>query len=126
MGSDVLLPPLSVHLASFNPRSHMGSDLKVLHPRYLILVSIHAPTWGATSITSVERASGKFQSTLPHGERRLEVYCHEPAEIVSIHAPTWGATVHSLQISFTMSYNTIFAKEANVIIIMSLFPHFNL
>ena len=89
-----------------------------------------------------------FQSTLPHGERPLilydmiegtEVSIHAPtwgATIeetwkfktfdVSIHAPTWGATVHSLYFSFTMSYNTIFAKEPNVIIYISLFLQFNI
>ena len=65
-----------------------------------------SPTSRHTYIT----ASGEWSA------KRLAIILY-----VSIHAPTWGATVHSLQISFTMSYNTIFAKEANVIIIMSLF-----
>ena len=51
------LPHGERHLAStlassascFNPRSHMGSDYTLRHKLSLILVSIHAPTWGATS-----------------------------------------------------------------------------
>ena len=38
--------------ASFNPRSHMGSDPDdVLQPDEEEKVSIHAPTWGATSVS---------------------------------------------------------------------------
>ena len=77
----------------FNPRSHMGSDPSrqddeltkrmfqstLPHGERLnkqeavsqIMVSIHAPTWGATSIS---QDSCRF-------------IC------VSIHAPTWGATI---------------------------------
>ena len=79
-------------------------------------VSIHAPTWGATLFSLT------FSKYVD----------------VSIHAPTWGATfatgcrnisycsfnprshvgsdLHSLLFSFTMSYNTIFAKEPYITI----------
>ena len=76
----------------FNPRSHMGSDLKT------------------GCLSSLQR---EFQSTLPHGERHLFTVfkiielCFNPrshmgsdelltergmTQNVSIHAPTWGAT----------------------------------
>ena len=32
----------------FNPRSHVGSDAHAWQLGYKCLVSIHAPTWGAT------------------------------------------------------------------------------
>ena len=77
---------------SFNPRSHMGSDITTTPRLYNAGVSIHAPTWGATLITSIilmvllcfnprshmgsdcgptvpVTSAEKFQSTLPHGER---------------------------------------------------------
>ena len=54
----------------FNPRTHVGCDVKLVAYRNCISVSIHAPTWGATA-----RA--------PHRKQ---------AGVVSIHAPTWGAT----------------------------------
>ena len=118
------------------------------HRLILKMVSIHAPTWGATYSSGHETAKFVFQSTLPHGERhafgrgaewfftRFNPRSHMGSDIgdgakvqrisVSIHAPTWGATVHSLYFSFTMSYNTIFAKEPNVIIYISLFLQFNI
>ena len=34
-------------------------------------ISIHAPTWGATSRSDAELTAELFQSTLPHGERHL-------------------------------------------------------
>ena len=59
-------------MISFNPRAHVGRDnLTNLLP-YLIQVSIHAPTWGATILNIIGMFTGR----------------------VSIHAPTWGATKH--------------------------------
>ena len=58
-------------LQSFNPRSHMGSDLFMF---------------------PVDNFIRLFQSTLPHGERLKKVNRHEGRHLVSIHAPTWGAT----------------------------------
>ena len=65
--------PTSVHRnleKCFNPRAHVGRDLSFFLSRYQIHVSIHAPTWGATT---------KYETLA------LELR-------VSIHAPTWGAT----------------------------------
>ena len=48
MGSD-FLGGISIELQQrFNPRSHMGSDFAVVSSRCSAVVSIHAPTWGAT------------------------------------------------------------------------------
>ena len=55
---------------NFNPRTHVGCDLAREIDGADLLISIHAPTWGAT----------------PQGVGILV-----PA-IISIHAPTWGAT----------------------------------
>ena len=58
---------------SFNPRPRVGGDLlRNLRSELAILVSIHAPAWGAT------RSSG----------------CKSRHKLirVSIHAPAWGAT----------------------------------
>ena len=60
-----------VDCSSFNPRSHMGSDMVHVPDCHFKAVSIHAPTWGATLFLS--NISGD--------------------SFVSIHAPTWGATV---------------------------------
>ena len=54
----------------FNPRTHMGCDLPEYPQNNYIIVSIHAPTWGATRpfVRSTPRFG--FQSTHPHGVRR--------------------------------------------------------
>ena len=61
--------PLTV--SSFNPRSHMGSDPSLSEKPIGLSVSIHAPTWGATSRNLFQMPSTRFQSTLPHGERLI-------------------------------------------------------
>ena len=102
---------------SFNPRTHTGCDtisaLRLLHN---VVVSIHAPTRGATtdremiyyrkfevSIHAPTRGAThkgltctiwlmEFQSTHPHGVRPLYRTKAKKTLNVSIHAPTRGAT----------------------------------
>ena len=60
------------------------------------MVSIHAPTWGATSFPSmVWIFQYPFQSTHPHGVRPRLRREYRVATRVSIHAPTWGATAYN-------------------------------
>ena len=59
---------------------------KVLH------VSIHAPTRGATNRCRSSLLTFMFQSTHPHGVRLWSVVKPKEEEKVSIHAPTRGAT----------------------------------
>ena len=82
----------------------------------MILISIHAPTRGATAWFSGKHDSGShisihaptrgatiagrtsdviqclFQSTLPRGERRRASHAVYRFDVISIHAPTRGAT----------------------------------
>ena len=69
IGSDLsaLSPARLLH--GFNPRSHMGSDTWNVGRRLYDFVSIHAPTWGATQVYFQNMIYSLFQSTLPHGER---------------------------------------------------------
>ena len=76
----------------FNPRTHMGCDTIQLRSHALDIVSIHAPTWGATHHSfrgvnlnisfnprthmgcdfisaTCSRCTVRFQSTHPHGVR---------------------------------------------------------
>ena len=55
-------------------------------------VSIHAPTWGATSYSNYVVSVTEFQSTHPRGVRLSKVVNFLVNTYVSIHAPTWGAT----------------------------------
>ncbi len=95
VGRDSFLRSKNCPQLCFNPRAHVGRDYTVLslfmshcmfqstRPRgarldvkrlteCFLLVSIHAPTWGATFAKEA---------------------AHAVAADVSIHAPTWGATV---------------------------------
>ena len=84
-------------------------------------VSTHAPTRGATRTFEKPTKANLFQSTLPHGERRISVavrtLCrrfnprsqmgsdaqevfHQQRGDVSIHAPAWGATtLHGVELN---------------------------
>ena len=126
---------LGVFDPCFNPRAHVERDLifvplASLHmfqstrPRgarrianicdiFDTFVSIHAPTWSATSLLTHIVGDGQFQSTRPRGARhergakrnkqhefqstrprgaRLEFGSIDSLLDVSIHAPTWSAT----------------------------------
>ena len=58
----------------------------------ILLVSIHAPTRGATEPQRYQVVCFRFQSTLPRGERHGQGEVVAKREVVSIHAPTRGAT----------------------------------
>ena len=75
----------------FNPRAHVGRDCGSGSQELEDFVSIHAPTWGATSTNNMIKKLHWFQSTRPRGARR-RMRTREATYSVSIHAPTWGAT----------------------------------
>ena len=70
----------------------MGCDLSKSMSRGYDIVSIHAPTWGAT-LHCIKQC--RFPRSF---NPRTHMGCDQPsalrhsAAIVSIHAPTWGAT----------------------------------
>ena len=80
-------------IKGFNPRTRMGCDAVciAIGIRYIV-VSIHAPAWGATSIYTLLNAARRFQSTHPHGVRLPFLKLLSLPSKVSIHAPAWGAT----------------------------------
>ena len=65
-------------MLGFNPRSRMGSDALQSLFCMTIIVSIHAPVWGATRNDNIlYQLDAGFQSTLPYGERRI-IGCTQP------------------------------------------------
>ena len=81
----------------FNPRSHEGSDARYTYDSSQNIISIHAPTRGATTPCVTCALLTLFQSTLPRGERLcFRQYYHHNRRI-SIHAPTRGATYYYVQ-----------------------------
>ena len=68
-GERLISPPRKEDNTHFNPRSHEGSDSLYLYNKLSRLISIHAPTRGATGKEVSEILVRTFQSTLPRGER---------------------------------------------------------
>ena len=121
------------HVVNFNPRSHERSDGSGYVEGQRYLISIHAPTRGATNWRVMYPITIEFQSTLPREERLLSCHfkrgyihfnprSHErsdftskipvPNNIISIHAPTRGAT-KSASISYqkTLFQSTLPREE---------------
>ncbi len=100
----------SCWLIGFNPRARMGRDMEYQEIKEAVKVSIHAPAWGATHLRVFCNPKVQFQSTRPHGARRVHFdevsYCRR----VSIHAPAWGATY-------------VFSVDLGVIGFQSTRPH---
>ena len=70
-------------LLRFNPRTHVGCDHIDFCGHGFGVVSIHAPTWGAT----------------------FNCVCVSCEVVVSIHAPTWGATYTTRRAWRATSFN---------------------
>ena len=69
---------------NFNPRTHVGCDVSLrCNQNLTIMISIHAPTWGATKVDDIMVADGA----------------------ISIHAPTWGATGSVSTLSSGLHFN---------------------
>ncbi len=116
VGRDPVIEAEAVSLWCFNPRAHVGRDKQARIHIACVGVSIHAPTWGATSLHLMSPMRSEFQSTRPRGARQIADHDLEPSHSfnprahvgrditaihalqsggVSIHAPTWGATMFS-------------------------------
>ena len=87
-----LLSNAACLMASFNPRSRAGSDLSKPPGSDRACASIHAPARGATHAALLPNAWMRLQSTLPRGERLVQVGPFRTAGGASIHAPARGAT----------------------------------
>ena len=103
--SDIHIKFIAVMFLNFNPRSHERSDV-----RYSVfigpsVISIHAPTRGATS-KAVGCASTKSNFNPRSHERsdKSPVGAMFVGNNISIHAPTRGATVTADNITFCDLY----------------------
>ena len=81
-------------LKNFNPRSHERSDNYIPDEFKSYIISIHAPTRGATMTSDETGMVAIFQSTLPREERQYPKSNICSYQKISIHAPTRGATVY--------------------------------
>jgi len=70
MGRDLASGPADPIACGFNPRARMGRDDATDRLDILVVVSIHAPVWGATRPQTPLQRFFEFQSTRPYGARR--------------------------------------------------------
>ena len=77
----------SIH--DFNPRSHEGSDADAMARRKVTVISIHAPTKGATWRKDMEYVGRE----------------------ISIHAPTKGATLLYLKSSYMREFQSTLPRR---------------
>ena len=77
-GCDVLLRLMSFRHLSFNPRTHEGCDHGWRAVYQYVVVSIHAPTRGATECASMFQSDSLFQSTHPRGVRQATCRRYRP------------------------------------------------
>ena len=83
---------------NFNPRTHVGCDLKYSSIASIFFISIHAPTWGATLSLYLCLRSNKISIHAPTWGATTNAFEGYGGLIISIHAPTWGATIKNLLI----------------------------
>ena len=91
--SDATRSNCNIFYLDFNPRSYKRSDDIIVFKFILSVISIHAPTRGATGSAICVFWSTVFQSTLLQEERREQLGITQPQLAISIHAPTRGATL---------------------------------
>ena len=77
----------------FNPRTHVGCDSSCSAIRQMEVISIHAPTWGATYHGVIFGVDDIISIHAPTwGATRVRKDINPCPMLISIHAPTWGAT----------------------------------
>ena len=77
----------------------------------IALISIHAPTRGATCWGFCFNVWNEFQSTLLQEERQRLLYKCYIAFMISIHAPTRGATKYVILKLLTMQFQSTLLQE---------------
>ena len=83
---------LSSKVKGFNPHTYMRCDCHWNTYTFVILVSIHTPTWGVTLVLrhlAVDRGVSIHTPTWGVTFHPIKDYLNER---VSIHTPTWGVT----------------------------------
>ncbi len=75
----------------FNPRTRVGCDIAVSVGASYLMVSIHAPAWGATATNQTGVDDSGFNPRTRVG-CDFVTFVYQIRLQVSIHAPAWGAT----------------------------------
>ena len=98
-------------LENFNPRSHERSDPSFKFYVCFDVISIHAPTRGATAAVLSEDSHIMYFNPRSH-ERSDVCYIHRrKGHDISIHAPTRGATDNSKDSSHGSRFQSTLPRE---------------
>src|SRR5690242_12189167 len=99
-------------MALFQSTPPRGGRLMLSSSARRVIVSIHAPAWGATG-TSDSRTNCR-QRFNPRPRVGSDIHCRriDGGSIVSIHAPAWGATAVLPNSRAYCTYDGIFAHMA--------------
>ena len=92
-------------LSNFNPRSHERSDSSISNVSLTVLISIHAPTRGATDGNLQCQLINAISIHAPTRGATFKSVSKNDNQNISIHAPTRGATMsfettHHMLINF--------------------------
>ncbi len=98
VGSDVVGTYVRGWIADFNPRSRVGSDIQEAEIFYSLIISIHAPVWGATNLGKNAYGSSPISIHAPVWGATYFVQSVNSILNISIHAPVWGATAKCYEI----------------------------
>ena len=91
--SDSIYDDGTVIRSDFNPRSYERSDSGVSNTAYIISISIHAPTRGATCYRHIGTILHRYFNPRSYERSDLStIGCIRILVVISIHAPTRGAT----------------------------------
>ena len=94
-GCDIMFFLIFLKLEGFNPRTHTGCDYSYARYIYVPIVSIHAPTRGATTCAPFTLAATMSFNPRTHTGCDINILTKTNKTAVSIHAPTRGATRHT-------------------------------
>ena len=115
VGRDRISPMDGFSISNFNPRARVGRDswtssssrqatiFQSTRPRgarlalspsclILLIISIHAPAWGATPGADAHRLVRIISIHAPAWGATIECNMTQAELAISIHAPAWGAT----------------------------------
>ena len=98
-GSDVYGKNRFFVKKDFNPRSHEGSDRSNCEPVIDLLISIHAPTRGATVLCFCVVVELDISIHAPTRGATKDVHRLQCLCYISIHAPTRGATLFIMYVA---------------------------
>ena len=111
----------------FNPRTHVGCDFKRHFNFIFQLISIHAPTWGATAIIGRKNRSDHISIHAPTWGATRGQHRGGDNDKISIHAPTWGATITNKFVCFQQRFQSTHPRgvRQNAIKMIGRFVYFN-